>query len=227
MKLNRKQKIVLMSLIDLVLLAIVFSMLLYKPGSYKPISHIEGNQVSPYLTHHLIADFYNGLETGEPFEVLVEQAGLNDVIARAKWPMESGGTLLFTPTVTIEPSGFILMAMANFKGVNFVVTVIIKPIIDENGLLHLKVSNLRVGAMNLALLARPIARRMYKIRAEQLGYDADNTDIRFLIARALLAGEPFDPVLTLNDKKARVCRILFDEGFASIAFSPANSKKTK
>jgi hypothetical protein len=212
-----------MIFIDLVLLGVVFSMMLYRPSSYDPIAAEEENGLlSPYLTHYLATQVYNGLETSEPFEVVVEQTGVNDIIARANWPMESEGIFLSDPVVVFEPNEMILMGLADFRGINFVVTIVIKPIMDANGLLYLSIDKLRVGAMNLALIARPIARKMYHMRAAELGYDPNKGDFGSKIAGALLAGEAFEPVISLNGKKARIYRVSIAHGKAILGFRPVD-----
>jgi len=192
-------------LIDLAIAAILLVLLLYKPARYDPPQIVDDGQVSLYLTHELLPQFYNGAQRQEPFDVVVSQEGINDVVARSGWPMESIGVMFSTPVVFFVPKSIMLMGVANVKGVELVVTIVLEPAIDEQGLLNLWVAKVKVGAMNVTLLARVIAKRMFsQILAET---EADPGDIRTQIVASLLNEEPFDPVFPVEDKKVRVKKI--------------------
>lgn len=192
-------------MIDLAIAAILLVLLLYKPARYDPPQIVDDGQVSLYLTHELLPQFYNGAQRQEPFDVVVSQEGINDVVARSEWPRESIGVMFSTPVVLFVPRSIVLMGAANVKGVELVVTIVLEPAIDEQGLLNLWVAKVKVGAMNVTLLARVIAKRMFsQILAET---EADPGDIRTQIVASLLNEEPFDPVFPVEDKKVRVKKI--------------------
>ncbi|MHC4745308.1 MAG: hypothetical protein ACYS8Z_25620, partial [Planctomycetota bacterium] len=136
--------------VDLTVVAAVIIALLYRPGRYDPLSAdgFKPGQVSPYLTlfHSAV---YNGAQLKDPFDVAISQEGINDIIARGDWPLENEGVLLYAPAAVLEPGMAVLMGTANVKGMEFIVTIELQPIIDENGLLNLKVGKLKVGAMNI------------------------------------------------------------------------------
>ena len=87
----RFKKLAIWLLIDLAVLAILFAFLLYRHGRYKPIEHNSDNyrpgEVSPYLTNDLLPKIYNGAQRSEPFELVVTQDGLNDIITHFDWPV--------------------------------------------------------------------------------------------------------------------------------------------
>ena len=205
----RFKKLVIWLLVDLAVAAIIFALLLYRPGRYKPADLGSGSykrgQVSPYLTHDLGPVFNKGVQYREPFELLVTQKGINDIITRGNWPMESEGILLYAPAVLFVPGAVVLMGTADVKGVEFVVTIELEPKIDEQGLLNLHVGKVKVGAMNITPLVKMMAKKMYMQRINAL--DVDTEAVQTKIAASLLNDEPFEPVFRIDDKKVRIEKI--------------------
>ena len=206
----KRNKLIRWLLIDIAVAAIVFALLLYRPGRYKPIdsgSYDEG-EVSPYLTNELSPAIYNGSQRVEPFDVIITQEGLNDIIARGNWPMESEGVLLYAPAALFVPGRLVLMGTADAKGVEFVVTIELMPKIDEEGLLNLQLAKLKVGAMNITPLAKIIAKKMYLQKIS--GVEIDSNTIQAKIVASLLTDEPFEPVFSIDDKNVRIEKIIIE-----------------
>ena len=180
-------------------------LLLYKPTHYDPPDFAPTKEVSPYLTHELSPQFYNGAQRGEPFDLVVLQKGINDIVARSKWPREFDGIRFSAPAVLFVPDRIVLMGTVNIKGVEFVVTIVAKPRVDDQGLLNLRVAKVKVGAMNITLLARVMAKTMYQQRLSTTPLNAQ--DLRAKIAASILDDEPFEPVFEVEDKKVRVKKI--------------------
>ena len=217
-------------LVDLAAAIIILALLFYKPARYKlPDVAPAGNketQVSPYLTHVLLPQLYNGAQRQEPFDLVVIQKGINETIARFKWPKESNGVILSAPTVFFVPESIILMGTANIKGVELIVTIVAKPGLDEKGLLHLRVEKVKIGAMNITPVARLMAKRMYAERLATIPVDTEN--LRAKIAASLLNDEPFEPVFNIKDifddvdKKLRVGKITITQEKLTIRLVPVS-----
>ena len=206
----RRKKLIRWLLIDIAVAAIVFSLLLYRPGRYNPAGsdNYKQGEVSPYLTNELSPTVYNGSQRVEPFDVIITQDGLNDIIARGNWPMESEGVLLYAPAALFIPGRLVLMGTADAKGVKFVVTIELEPKIDEEGLLNLQLAKLKVGAMNITPLAKIIAKKMYLQKIS--GLEIDSNTIQTKIVASLLTDEPFEPVFSIDEKKVRIEKITIE-----------------
>ena len=100
-------------LLDLALGIIILALLFYKPTRYRPPDNVPaGNnkdQISPYLTNELLPELYNRAQLDEPFDLDIIQKGINDTIARYKWPRESNGVVLSAPAVFFVPDSIVLM----------------------------------------------------------------------------------------------------------------------
>ncbi len=203
----RRKKLIRWLLIDIAVAAIVFTMLLYRPGRYKPVdsSNYKPGEVSPYLTNELSPKIYNNTQRGKPFELVVTQKGINDIITRGNWPMESEGILLYAPAVLFVPGAVVLMGTADIKGVEFIITIELEPKINEQQLLNLQVAKVKVGAMNTTPLAKMMAKKMYMQRINAL--DVDTEAVQTKIVASLLTDEPFEPVFRIDDKKVRIEKI--------------------
>jgi hypothetical protein len=196
-KKKRKFKILIWLGIDLIVAAVILGLILYKPAHYDPLEIAPTREVSPHLTNELLPQLYNNAQLDEPFDLVVTQKAINDIVARGNWPMHSEGTTLSAPAVLFVPGSVVLMGTATLKGVDFVVTIALTAHVDPNGLLNLKVAKVKVGAMNITLLAKLVAKEMYQKRVGLL--PIDKADIRAKIAASLLNDESFDPVLDLTD----------------------------
>jgi len=210
---KRKFKRIYWLLIDLAIMAVVLILLLYKPARYNPFAlapaGLQQNQVHPYLTHDLSTQLYNGLQSGRPFDLVIMQKPLNEVVAFSGWPKQAEGTNFSAPEVFFEPGRIVLMGTAATGGVDFVVTIAVEPTLSTKGLLNLKVTTVKVGALNITPLARLIAKKMYTERASDVYVDTAAPSAK--IAASLLNDESFDPVFVFEGKKVRLEKITIEQ----------------
>ena len=210
-KFKKKVTFFLVGLIVVLVIAIVvFSLLLHRPAYYDPPDFVYSKEVSPYLTHELLPQLYNGVQRQEPFDLYVSQEGINDVIARSKWPRKSDGIRFSAPEVLFVPDRIVLIGTVAAADVEFVVTVVAEPAFDQEGLLNVRLAKVKIGAMNITPLARIVARRMYQRRLA--AKDIDTKDLRAQIAASFLNNEPFAPVFEIEDKKVQVQKVTISDG---------------
>jgi len=223
-KKKKYKKLLCWLVVDLTVAVIVFALLLYKPGRYNPIDaddNYDPRQVSPYLTHELVPEIYNLAQLGEPFEVVVTQKGINEVVAWSNWPIESEGVMFYDPAVLLVPGSVVFMGTADIKGAQFIITIELEPKINQERLLNLQITKVKVGAMNITPLAKMIAKKMYTDRLANVPVDTE--DLRTKIAGALLNEETFEPVFDVEDKKVRLDKIAVEEGKLILRLIPAPS----
>ncbi len=210
-------------MVDMTVAVVVFALLLYKPESYDPIdpfsTNIEPGQVSTYLTHELSPGLYNGAQRSEPFDLVVTQEGINEVVAGLGWPKMSQGVMLYDPAVLFVPDAMMLMGTADVKGVKFVVTIVLEANIGDDGLMGLQVAKVKVGAMNITPLAKLTAQQMY---LQNLGGSVDTDSIQTKIVGSLLNGERFEPVFKIDGRKVRVAKISILSKKLTIHFIPSS-----
>ena len=213
-------------LIDLAIAIVIFALLLHKPARYKPPEYTDDKLVSPYLTNILGPAIHNGAQRDEPFELVVTQKGINEIITWSKWPKESEGVRFSAPVVFFVPERIELMGTANMKGVDLVISIVAEPRLNEEGLLDLHVAKVKIGAMNITPLARMIAKRMYAQRLATVPIDTE--DLGAKIAGSLLNDEPFEPVFDIADifenenKELRIEKITIQQEKLILRLAPAS-----
>lgn len=212
--------------IVLAIVIVVFALLLHRPSSYKPLDFAHSKEVSLYLTHELLPEIYNGVQRREPFNLVVTQKGINDIVARFEWPKEFGSIRFSAPMVLFVPDSIMLMGtvfpaprkgstgLPQLKGAEFVVTVVAKPSLDADGLLNLQVVKVKIGAMDITPLAAVLAKRIYQ---QQF---ADAEDLRAQVAASLVNGEPFEPVFKIENKKVRVEKMAIEQKKLTVRLVP-------
>jgi hypothetical protein len=217
-KKDKLRRLVRWLLIDLTVAVVVFGLLLYRPSQYNPYGLGDPNREQSHrYVPYLSSEIYNGAQTGKPFELLVIDKGLNESIT--PWSAESRGVRLTAPEVLFEPDLIVLMGTANVQGADLIVTIALKPVIDEEGLLNVVVTAVKIGAMNITPLAKMIARHMYQQRLETMPIDP--RDWRAKLIASLLNNEPFDPVFRIDGRKVRVENVAVGDGKLILSFVPS------
>jgi hypothetical protein len=221
---ERLRKLIRWLLVDLAVAAFILAVLVHRPSRYKPLTEpptsSDRKPVPHYITHDLGQALYNGAQDKRPFELVVDEKPFNEAIAGLKWPQEAQGVAFSNPTILFSPDVVTLMGTANIEGAEFIVTIVLAPKINSDGLLDIKVEKVKIGAMSITFLAKIIAKRMYQDRLETVPIDTE--DIRAKIAAALLVDEPFEPVFKIDDKKIRIEKITVTSGKLISRIVPAS-----
>ncbi|MGA1980445.1 MAG: hypothetical protein ABSG99_07805 [Sedimentisphaerales bacterium] len=219
MKIHKKLYLLLTVLaVVSAVVVVVFALLLHRPSFYKPLDLAHSKEVSLYLTNELLPELYNGAQLQEPFNLVVTQSGINDIVARFDWPKEFGGIRFSAPMVFFAPDSIVLMGMVSLEGAEFVVTVIARPNLDAKGLLNLQVVSVKIGAVDITPLAGVLAGRIYQQQFGSAG--AATEDFWARTAASLVNGKPFEPVFKIEDKKVRVEKITIEQKKLTIRLVP-------
>jgi len=205
--------------------AVVVFLLMCRPAYYRrvpPFTAGSGQrQVGLYLTHELLASIYNNSQRCEPFDAVITQKAINDVMSLGEWPQEFGGIKFFKPEVFFSTDRAVLVGAANFNAVELVLTVVAAAEFDAKGLLKLKLEKVRIGVLDVTLFAKMMAagfsRRQFNPE------DGENEDLRAKAVKSLLYGRPFEPVFSIDGKKVRVKKIDIVQRKAVIRIVPAGN----
>lgn len=197
---------------------VIFALLFHKPSYYKPLDYSNSREISVYLTNQLLPDFYNGVQLQEPFELVVTQIGINDIVARLKWPQKLDGIAFSAPMVFFAQDTVVLMGTVFMEGAEFVGTITAQPQLDAEGLLNLNVVSVKIGAVDITPLAGVVAKRICRQRYEDSNLDKKNLWNKMIIS--LLNGQPFEPVFEIGDKKVRAEKIAIEQKKLTIRLVP-------
>ncbi|MBN1795914.1 MAG: hypothetical protein JW804_04515 [Sedimentisphaerales bacterium] len=212
-------KIFLACLLFLTVVCVILAfMLLHKPDDYNPPPSPPDEYVSQYLTNYISTEIYNGAQRQEPFDLIVTEEGINDIIARSGWPKQMDGISFTVPKTTFTKDLVQLQGVAKLQNFELFITVQASGFLDKQGLLHLSVKQVKVGALNMLPIVHFAAETIYKNEAEERQLSPD--DYRTKIMESLLYDIPFEPVFEVEDNKIRITSLVINSGRTILHFEP-------
>ncbi|MGD0596750.1 MAG: hypothetical protein ABSA64_04410 [Sedimentisphaerales bacterium] len=195
--------------IPLVLVLLTFVLVTHRPKNYTPLRIADQNQISTYLSHYLMPAIYNNSQLDAPFEVVITEEGLNDIIARWRQPVKFNNITFTDPQAILTQKQIILMATARTRYANPVLTIKITPAIDYFGQLNIHVDSVSLGAAGVTTVAKSMGNEAF---ADWLSFTGtEPNDIAAQVCRSLLNDEPFEPVFKVGDKSLRICKIKLEK----------------
>lgn len=161
---------------------------------------------------------YNNSQLDEPFEVVITEEGLNDIIARWRQPMNFNNITFSDPQAILTQKQIILMATAHTRFANPILTVRIIPEINSFGKLNIHIDSVSLGAAGITTLAKSTGSKTF---ADWLSFTgADTDDIVAQVCKSLLNDEPFEPIFKVGDKSLRICKIKLDTKKITVLLLP-------
>jgi uncharacterized protein YpmS len=204
-----KVKIYFWIAIPIALVLLAFVLITHKPKNYVPLRIADQNQISTYLTHRLIPTIYNNSQLDAPFEVVITEEGLNDIIARWRQPVKFNNITFSDPQTILTQKQIILMATAKTRYANPVLTIRITPAIDYFGQLNIHVDSISLGAAGITTIAKLMGNKAFADWLAFTGTEPNN--IAAQVCRSLLNDESFEPVFKVGDKSLRICKIKLEK----------------
>lgn len=203
----------------LLLAAVVMYLLGYTPTSYQPIAAPPEGEVSPYLTHQLGPDFFNNMQLDKPFELIVEQNGLNEIIAsQCPEPVGYGGFTFSAAVITFTESNVLLMSTVGYKDASTVLSIKAAPTMDAAGKLNLNIASVKLGAIPMTGLAKTLAQKY----ADEylLPYDPNLAPV----VHGVLNNQAFDPAYTISKYTVRLKNFTLTPGKLTLLIEPVKKK---
>jgi hypothetical protein len=194
---------------------ILLVLLTHKPSRYKPFLPSDSSQVSPYLTYKL-ADLFNNAQLDEPFNMLIEQQGLNDIVARGRWPIVFKSVTISAPSAVFAPNQIYLMATVRLSGLPSVATVKAEPIIDKSGMIVFNVRSVMLGSVPVTTFAKKIARTITDYQLKD--FDPDSWERR--LWRGLLDNEPVKPTFKIYKDTVHINKVTIENQKLTLLMEP-------
>jgi hypothetical protein len=213
-------------IVSIFLLAgILLAMLQKEPKGFSSTQlYGQTTQVSPYLTHYLAPNVHNNIQLDKPFEIIVPQKGLNEIIAEEdllgwKWPVTLSNVIISRPIAVFDARKIILMGKVNIIGFDTVITICATPTLDEDGLLSLNLQYVRAGMLDISFLAKKTAKRVIE---SQLSEVEEQYWLKDLLG-ACLDNTPFDPIFpTGYDRHIKLIKSEISENKLILVFEPSS-----
>jgi hypothetical protein len=206
---DRKLKVCLWLALPVVLVLLAFALVTHRPGYYAPLRIADQRQISVYLSNYLLPAIYNNSQLDDPFEITITEEGLNDIIARWRQPVKFNDITFTDPQAILTQSQIILMATAQTRFANLILTARIVPAINSFSQLNIHVDGVSLGEAGITTLTKSIGGKAFTDWLAFTGTEPNN--IIAQVCRSLLNDEPFDPVFEVGDKSLRICKIKLEK----------------
>lgn len=188
----------------------------YEPSAYLPQSPDNPRQVSPYLTHKLGPDFFNQVQLDEPFNLEIEQAGLNDILSRMPWPQPLGDAAFSSPLIVFNSGVIYMMGTLEYKGISSVLTIRAEPLMTDDKQVNLNIQSIHLGMLPVTRLVSKLANKAF---ADNLPAFEGEPEAEQMV-RGILQNGPFDPVFKINSHKVRISEFSLTGGLLTLTCVP-------
>ncbi len=217
-KKEKLQRIYIISAAVLIMLASFVLLVLYRPAGFSQPVYQDDKSVSSYLTHELSPEFYGKVQLRQGFDIAVTQEGINDIIAHSKWPQIAGEFTILPPIVFFEQGRVKIIGTVIYKGLDFVVTVSGKPLIDTEGKLNVKSKSVKIGAVNATGIAGNIAKIICERKLSEKNVDVN--DFSAKLAKCIIWDEPVDVAVKIKGNKVKLNKTNVEKGRILLGFEP-------
>ena len=187
----------------------------YSPSAYQPIQPDNPQQVSLYLTHKLGPDFVNQVQLDQPFELVVEQSGLNDIISRWQWPQWFGEVSFDDPVMIFSERTITLMGNLKYKKIASVVSINAIPVMNESGQVCMNIQSIRLGMLPVTTFVTKLAEKAF--HDSQSLFEGE-PDLETTV-NAIIQNDYFEPVFWFFDTRVQVTDFSIEPGILNMTLT--------
>lgn len=192
----------------------------YTPRAYNPVISDSTKQTSLYLTHDLGPEFFNQVQLCKPFELIITQSGLNDIIRQEFQSEEFGDASFSNPHVIFSDQSVILMGTLAYESVSSVLTIIAAPTMADSGKINLNIQSIRLGMVPVMALVTKLAQKVFDENRSCF----EDDPIAEKNIQAIIHKEPFDPIFLFSAQhrqyQVRITDFFIEQGSLTLALSP-------
>ncbi|MCD4831007.1 MAG: hypothetical protein K8R02_04265 [Anaerohalosphaeraceae bacterium] len=203
----------IVSVVAVIFFAVWLFGLFSEPKYYKPIKPINQENVSLYLSNYLIPELHNKSQYDEPFNYIVTQDGVNDVVARHSDFEKISAAGFSDIAVAFVADEILLMGKAEHMGIEMLFAAAIEPAINDQGKLFLKSQGVRIGKSRIPFASGIVRKKLL----ENLDSICSEPNAAKTI-RAIAQGEVIEPVFKIDGNKIRAEKITIKDGALIIRF---------
>ncbi|MFA6186327.1 MAG: hypothetical protein WC770_03820 [Phycisphaerae bacterium] len=188
------------------------------PANFRKVKPIQGEHISLYLSNYIMPELHNKSQYNEPFDLVLSQAGVNEILARHIDPNTLAKVGLSDLSARFKKGEIVLTAKTNYKGFNFIVSMTIEPRIDKNEKLVPGIGNFEVGRSSLPFVAGVIKKKIINSLSENFNAEKNNEFINTVLTTGKI-----DPVFNINHSKLRIEKITVQNEELRIHFLPEHN----
>ena len=195
----------------------------HKPKAYNPLQPENPEQVSLYLTHELGPEFFNQVQLDKPFDLIIEQHGLNDIVSRLDWIQQLGPLSLEQPNIIFADRSILLMGTLEYRGVSSVLSILALPAMDDNQQICMNIQSVRLGMVPVTSFVSKMSQKAFDDNRD--GFK-DDPEVEKIV-QAIIRNEPFDPVFRISDYRARITGFTIENNVLSLTLLPEKASSNR
>lgn len=189
------------------------------PAHYRIIRPPDDAYASRYLTNYILPQLLNKSQYNQPFDLVISETGINDIIVRHIDANSLRQLNLSNLSVAFTKGRVLLTGKTVYCGLDFIITIVLKPYINREGYFFLKVPKIQAGRSRI-----PFAVSAAKARIlQELAGFLNNLDIADS-TQALFNSRRIEPVFSINHRKLRIDKISIQNKELLIHFLPQQDK---
>lgn len=193
---------------------------LYTPKAYRLVGAKETEQVSLYLTNELGPKFNNQVQLGEPFELIISQSGLNEIINQDFMIQYFENIPLSDPYIAFSNQSILLMGTLTYERVSSVISITAFPTMDTNGNINMNIQSIRLGMMPATTLVTKLAQKIFDYNRNSFEQDPKAEEQ----VQAIIRNEPFEPIFLFSTDYykywVRISNFSIEQGSLKLTLSP-------
>lgn len=191
-------------------------LLCYTPKAYKPDLMRNTDHPRLYLSHELAPRFFNQIQQNEPFELLISQPGLNEIINQLNWPQLIGDMSFSDPYIIISDQSILLMGTLTYEGVSSVLSITLFPTINADGTMNMNIQSVRLGMVPVKNLITKLAQMAFD---DNQHYFEEDPKVGETI-QAIINNEAFDPIFWFPEQWIRISDVSLGKGSLKLKLAP-------
>ena len=192
----------------------------YTPRAYEPVGPKNAEHVSLYLTHELAPEFNNEVQKGRPFELVISQSGLNDIISKEFHSRDFGDLLFSDPYIIFSEQSILLMGTLAYEGVSSVVSITALPVMNSDGKINMNIQSVRLGMVPVTTLVTKLAQKA--LDDNRSSFEGDEKAEESV--QAIIHNEPFAPMFLFSTEYCeywvRISKFSIEQGSLKLTLLP-------
>ena len=192
----------------------------YTPNAYQPVLSQEEEQKSIYLTHELGPQFYNEVQKCKPFELVITQPGINEIISQEFQTQDFGDVSFSNPQVIFSDQSILLMGTLTYEGVSSVISITAFPKMRQDSNVNLNIQSVRMGMIPVKTLVTKLAQKVFDANRDSFEDDPKAEET----VQAIILNQPFDPTFLFpavqDDYWVRVSEFSVNPGLLTLTLHP-------
>jgi hypothetical protein len=160
------------------------------------------------------------VQKGRPFELVISQSGLNDIISEEFHSQDFGDLLFSDPYIIFSEQSILLMGTLAYEGVSSVVSITALPVMNSDGKINMNIQSVRLGMVPVTTLVTKLAQKV--LDDNRSSFEGDEKAEENV--QAIIHNDPFDPIFLFSTEYCeywvRISKFSIEQGSLKLTLLP-------